>query len=78
MDNDAKLKKIFLELFEIKDTPITAWRYNELPMWDSVGHMSMISAVESAFDIMLDTDDIIAWNSYEKGKEILTKYGINI
>lgn len=29
--------------------------------------------LEDAFDIMMDTDDIIDFSSYEKGKEILTK-----
>ena len=40
--------------------------------------MSLIAALEDAFDIMMDTDDIIDLNSYEKGKEILSKadYGV--
>jgi len=38
-----------------------------------MGHMSLIAALEDAFDIMLETDDIIDMSSYEKGKEILTK-----
>ena len=32
--------------------------------------MSLIAALEEAFDIMMDTDDIIDLSSYEKGKEI--------
>ena len=37
-----------------------------------------ISALEETFDIMMDTDDIIDFNSFEKGKEILSKdeYGV--
>ena len=40
--------------------------------------MGLVSALEDAFDIMLDTDDIIDFNSFEKGKEILAKadYGV--
>ena len=40
--------------------------------------MTLIAALEDAFDIMMDTDDIIDLNSYEKGKEILSKsdYGV--
>jgi acyl carrier protein len=40
--------------------------------------MGLISALEEAFDIMMDTDDIIDLNSFEKGKEILSKseYGV--
>ena len=50
--------------------------YNTIPAWDSVGHMSLIAALEDAFDIMMDTDDIIDLSSYEKGKEILKKYDV--
>ena len=52
--------------------------YQDIEAWDSVGHMSLIAALEDAFDIMMDTDDIIDLNSYEKGKEILSKadYGV--
>ena len=39
--------------------------------------MGLIAAIEDSFDIMMDTDDIIDLNSFEKGKEILSKnYGI--
>ena len=45
--------------------------------WDSVGHMTLMAALEDAFDIMMETDDIIDFNSYEKGKETLAKnYGV--
>ena len=46
--------------------------------WDSVAHMVLMSELENAFDIMLDTDDVIDFNSFEKGKEILRKYDIEI
>jgi acyl carrier protein len=76
MENEKMLREIFIETFEIdENTPESKWVYNALPQWDSVGHMAMISAVEDKFDVMLETDDIIDWSSYEKGKEILSKYG---
>ena len=31
------------------------------------------AAIEDAFDIMMDTDDIIDFNSFDHGKEILSK-----
>jgi acyl carrier protein len=46
--------------------------------WDSVAHMVLMTEIENAFDIMLDTDDVIDFNSFEKGKEILRKYDIEI
>jgi acyl carrier protein len=46
--------------------------------WDSVGHMALIAALEESFDIMMDTDDIVDFSSYEKGKAILKKYNVTI
>lgn len=46
--------------------------------WDSVAHMVLMSEIENSFDIMLDTDDVIDFSSFEKGKEILKKYDIEI
>ena len=45
--------------------------YNSIKTWDSVGHMEMIATLEETFDIMMETDDIIDFSSYSKGKEIL-------
>ena len=50
-------------------------KYNEIPEWDSIGHMTLMSGLES-FGITLETDDIIDFSSYKKGKEILEKYKV--
>lgn len=50
--------------------------YNSVKSWDSVGHMTLMAALEAEFDIMLETDDIIDFSSYFKGMEILAKYGV--
>jgi len=51
-------------------------KYNEIPEWDSIGHMTLMSALEEAFKISIETDDIVDFSSYKKGKEILEKYNI--
>ena len=40
--------------------------------------MSLIAALEDAFDIMFDTDDIIDFSSFSKGIEILKKYDVEV
>ena len=40
--------------------------------------MGMIAALEDAFGIMMDTEDIIEFGSYTIGIEKLRKYGIEI
>ena len=78
MNNLEKYNNAFIETFEITEDQLAGLKYQDIPAWDSVGHMSLIAALEDAFDIMMDTDDIIDLSSYEKGKEILAKddYGV--
>lgn len=79
MTNLEKYNKIFTKTFEIKEEELRGLTYQSITAWDSVGHMSLISSLENAFDIMLDTMDVIDFNSYEKGKDILSKkeYGVD-
>ena len=80
MNNLEKYNQAFMDTFEISEDQLEGLKYQDIAAWDSVGHMSLIAALEDAFDIMMDTDDIIDFSSYEKGKEILAKgeYGVNI
>lgn len=53
-------------------------KYNEIPEWDSIGHMTLISALEEKYQISFDTDDIVDFSSFKKGIEILKKYSVEI
>ena len=79
MTNLEKYNDIFTKTFEIKEEELEGLKYQGVSAWDSVGHMSLISSLENAFDIMFDTIDVIDFSSYEKGKEILSKeeYGVD-
>ena len=77
MNNLEKYNNAFCESFEITEDQLKGLEYQAIDAWDSVGHMGLISALEEAFDIMMETEDIIDFNSFEKGKEILTKYDID-
>ncbi len=78
MNNLETYNNIFIETFEITEEQLAGLEYQGIKAWDSVGHMGLIAALEDAFDIMMDTDDIIDLNSYEKGKEILKKYEVEL
>ena len=53
-------------------------KYNDVPEWDSIGHMTLMSSLEETFNITLDTDDIVDFSDFKKGKEILKKYKVII
>ena len=78
MTNKEKYVNAFVEGLEISADQVEGLQYQAIPEWDSVGHMALVSEIEEAFDIMMDTDDIIDFSSYEKGIEILKKYDIEI
>jgi len=46
--------------------------------WDSVRQLSLTSAVEDEFDIMLDAEDILEFSSYDNAKTILAKYEVEL
>lgn len=77
MSNEEKYLKVFTDTFNIREKAAREASYQETDEWDSVGHMMLINALEDAFDIMMDTDDIVDLSSFAKGMEILTsRYGI--
>lgn len=76
MTNLEKLAKVFAETFGISEAETKSLQYQGIEAWDSVGHMSLIAALEDEFDIQLDTDDIIDMSSFEKAVEILKKYDV--
>ena len=78
MSNLEKYTKIFTESFEVDAEKAKTLRHQDVEAWDSIGHMDLIASLEDEFDIMMEADDIIDFNSFEKGIEIMTKYGIDM
>ena len=78
MSNKEKYIKAFKSSLTISDEIFTEeLKYNEIPEWDSIGHMTLISGLEEGFNISLETDDIVEFSSFKKGIEILKKYKID-
>lgn len=78
MTNAEKYVEIFTKIFSISEEEAKGLKYQDIEAWDSVGHMGLIAELEDTFDIMMETDDIIDFSSFEKGMEILKKYGVEI
>ena len=77
MDNKEKYDNSFIEALSIDKKKLTKnLEYNSIEEWDSIGHMTLMSGLEESFKITMETDDIIDFSSYKKGKEILKKYKV--
>ncbi len=78
MNNAEKYKNVFSKSLSIESSKVSSGlKYNDIPEWDSIGHMTLISGLEEEFNISIETDDIIDFSSFEKGKEILKKYKVS-
>ena len=78
MSNKQKYQDIFIESISIDANKFHEnIEYNEIPEWDSIGHMKLISELEEGFNISMETDDIVDFSSFKKGIEILKKYSIS-
>jgi acyl carrier protein len=59
------------------DLDLSTAAYGRLDAWDSVAHMQLVAALEDAFGIMIETDDVIAMSDYPTVLEILrTRYDV--
>ncbi|HEY8100564.1 MAG TPA: acyl carrier protein [Burkholderiaceae bacterium] len=76
MDNNSKLYNAFAQSLRIDPSRISEdLTFNTIEEWDSIAHMALVTEIEKAFDVMLDTDDILDMSSVVKAREILTKLG---
>ena len=74
-----KYDQAFITAFDVDASALGSdLKYESIQEWDSIGHMGLIAELEDSFDISMEMDDIIDFSSYEKGKEILKKYDIEI
>ena len=75
----AKYSEIFKTALNINDDKLNEnLKYNEIDEWDSIGHMTLVAALEEEYKITLETDDIIDFSTFKKGMEILKKYNVKL
>jgi acyl carrier protein len=68
----------FMELFDLTESELEALEYQGIPEWDSISHMELMTVLEKTFEIEMNIDDIIDFSSFQSGKVILAKYGVDI
>lgn len=73
-----KYDNAFIEALGVEKGELAGLKYQGTKAWDSIGHMELIGNLEDEFDIQMETNDIVDLSSYEKGKEILKKYGVEL
>ena len=77
MSNSDKYKNIFMEIFSVDAEELNSnFNFQDVEKWDSLTHLTLISELEDAFEVMFETEDILHFGGYENGKKILARYGV--
>ena len=78
MTNLEKLNQIFCEVYSVEESALNETFINtDVDTWDSIHQLSMVAAIEEAFDLLIDTEDVLEMISYDSVKNLLTsKYEI--
>lgn len=75
----AQLDAAFRRALELNDdSEVRSLNYRDIPQWDSIGHMTLIAEIESEFDVMFSTDEVVALSSYEKAVELLSAHDVDL
>ncbi len=78
MDKSQKLDEVIALALSVPVEEINDdLAYQSIPEWDSMSHMVLMTELETAFSIAIETDDMLEMNTMPKVREILKKYGVN-
>ena len=73
MDNKQRYDAVIMNVFGLDSVDETMTRDNT-EKWDSLAHITLMTAIEDEFEIMLETEDILNLKSYADGLHIIQKY----
>ena len=63
MSNLEKYRKVFSKSLSIDHSKVNdKLKYNDIPEWDSIGHMTLMSGLEEEFKISIETVEHIIKN----------------
>lgn len=75
--NEVKLRNAFASALGIPpDKVVDDLTYQSIKQWDSIAHMALVAALETEFNVMLDTDQILALSTVAAARDILKKHNV--
>lgn len=79
MNNIDRYQNIFIDVFGVESSKLNdQFSFDKIDTWNSFTHLTLISKLESEFNIIFETDDILSFGSYLNGIKILKKYGVDL
>jgi acyl carrier protein len=79
LSNQDRLRQCFREAFTLPaDADTDDMTYQNDKAWDSLGHMRLVAGIETAFNIMFTTEQILDMSSFAKACEIVSQHGVEL
>ena len=77
--NENRLREIVAKVFLIDESEVNdKMSRKDVEEWDSMGHLMLISEVESAFEVFVADEDITRIKTIGDVKMVLRKLGVAI
>ena len=77
--SESRLKEIFAKVFLIDEDDINdKLSRKDVEEWDSMGHLMLVSELESAFGVFINDEDVIKIKTVGDIKKVLRKLGVAI
>jgi acyl carrier protein len=69
---NSRLRAVFVEALALdRSVDVEHLAFRDVAAWDSVGHMTLVAAIEDEFDVQLDTDQVIDLSSFAVAVDML-------
>jgi len=77
--NDDRLREIFAKVFLVDEDGVNdKLSRKDVEEWDSMGHLMLISEVESTFGVFINDEDMPKIKTVGDIKKVLRKLGVAI
>ncbi|WP_320068620.1 acyl carrier protein [Micromonospora sp. RTGN7] len=78
MTLNDRLRTVFQDALELPEgTDVENLNYRGIEQWDSLGHMTLIAAIEDEFDVQLETEQVIDMSSFKVALDMLRGLGVD-
>lgn len=73
-----RLRAVFVEALELPDdVDVENLKYRDIEQWDSLGHMTLVAAIEDEFGVQLETEQVIDMSSFKVALDMLRGLGVD-
>lgn len=77
MSVSDRLRTVFVDTLGLgPDVDVENLKYRDIEQWDSLGHMTLVAAIEDEFGVQLDTEQVIDMSSFKVALDMLRGMGV--